>query len=825
MSTAHRFGPFEARPTERQLLVQGRPVPIGARAFDLLLTFIEHRDRLLTKDELLERVWPGLVVEENNLAVHVSALRKLLGPQAIATIPGRGYRFAAVLDVDAPPVAAPAPAPAARGVHASLPGLVSPLVGRDDDLAALQQALRQYRVVSLLGAGGIGKTALAIAAAHALRAAHPDGVAWVSLAEIDDPARIAGAVAQATGVALGAVGDPVPALVNALQPLAVLLVLDNAEHLLDGVARLVRTLADGAPALRVLVTSQAPLHLDGERRFRLAALSVPEADLPAAEAIHHGSVALFVQRALAVDRHFRLADAQVPTVTRLCRRLDGMPLAIRLAAARLPLMGLAGLADGLGERLLMLRHDARDAPGRHQTLRAALDWSHDLLRPEEQAVFRRLSVFAGGFSLTQTVHVAGEGLDEWTVADALAELAERCLVVVQAGEPPRHALPETAREYARAKLADAGERDAVQRRHALALADWMDDAYERYWQMPDGPYLDACAAEIDNLRAALDWSRRHDAALAIRLAGSSSVLFMLTGLAPEIRAHQAALEAAAETHDRDAAAIARYWLERSRMNWGVVNASMLRFALRAAEGFRALGDRRGLYLALRCAAGSGELPPGEAAALVDEMAALEQADWPPRVRLQRDLADIVVLRTAGRLADAQARIAALLTLAEAGGFDSVVAASLASLGAVKLALGDAPAAEAQARRVLGLLRARRGNFFLQAIAILAEALLRQERLGEARSALVDFVAASRSRGWEWFGLYAGLLAWLAWAEGRTEHAACIEGHAATHGTRSVHLPAAVSADIEAQVGPATLARLRDEGARLDPQAISTLGLS
>jgi len=829
---SHRFGQVEVQVTERTVRVDGHAAPLGARAFDILLALIEHRDRVVTKNELLDSVWPGLVVEENNLAVQVSALRRVLGPQTIATVPGRGYRFAAPLVAAAPaaPAAQAVPVAAPTGPPAP-PAPAGPLLGRDDDLVALARLLHDSRLVTLVGAGGIGKTSLALALAHLRQGSCRDGVAWVSLSELADPQLVPRAVSQAAGLPAVAGDEALPALAEALRPLQMLLVLDNAEHLLDGVQALVGAIALKAPEVQLLVTSQAVLKLDGEHVFRLGPLSLPAPDAPLAEAEAHGAVALFAEQARAADRRFALTDANVGTVVALCRHLDGTALAIKLAAARLPLLGLQGLAARLSDRLKLLGGGSRSAPARQQTLRAALDWSHGLLDPEAQLVFRRLGVFAGGFTLDTAAAVAGGGaLDEWQVIDVLGELVDRSLVEADAGPQPRYRMLETAREYARLQLDEAHERETIQERHAQALAALMDAAYEAYWGSADKAWLEAFEPEIDNVRLALAWSTLRRPDLALRLAGSASVGFLLTGQAPEARRFTAALDGFAAGADATPA-LARYWLERSRLHWGISGRQMHDFALRAAALSRAAGDARGLYLALRCAVASGASPAAEASAVLDEMGTLEQPGWPPRLRSQRLLAHIGVLNATGRTSEARSAGEGLLSLARAASLDSVAAVALVGLAAAQLALDEPEQALRSARSLLAAPGARRGNFVLPALATAAHALLRLDEAGPAREAVAELIAASRSRNWEWFGLSADLFALLAVAEGRFEAAARLLGRAdaayrsaGLRGANPARARAQVLAAVAKALAPAALERLLVEGERMDDETVCAMTL-
>ena len=467
-----RFGAAQLDVAHRQLRIDGRPAKVGPRAFDVLLALVERRDRAVDKNELFELVWPGLVVEENNLQVHISTLRKLLGPQAITTIPGRGYRFTAGLDATAssaasiavPAATAPPVTPAAAPTNLSVDQ--QPLYGRANDAGAVGELLRTHAQVSIIGAGGIGKTRLALAVANAQRTHFPEGVWWVELAALSDGALVARAIAQALGVRAGDERPVLETIVALLRNHTALLVLDNCEHLLDVAAECVRALLRNAPALRVLVTSQEALHTPEEQVYRLGSLPVTgdSSDAPAP------AVELFVARAQAADPRLQLSTTGLVTVAEICSRLDGIPLAIELAAARVRLLGIEGLHARLDERFHILTGGTRSLLRRHQTLRAALDWSHGLLSPDERRVFRRLGVFVGGFTLELAQGVAADDqIDRWAVLDVLGHLVDKSLVVADGEELPRYRMLETVRAFALEQLAASGETPTLLRRHAEAL--------------------------------------------------------------------------------------------------------------------------------------------------------------------------------------------------------------------------------------------------------------------------------------------------------------------------------------------------------------------
>jgi predicted ATPase/DNA-binding winged helix-turn-helix (wHTH) protein len=832
---ALRFGRCELRPLERQLLVDGRRAAVGGRAFDLLLALAERAGRLVTKQELLDVVWPDVVVEEGNLTVQMSSLRKLLGPDVIATVPGRGYRFCVAIEADgadlhaAPPAVAPAlPLPRV---------LAKPLIGRDTDLAALGALLDAHRLVTIAGAGGIGKTLLAqhLLAARAPRAGH--GACWVELAPLESPLQVVGAIGAALGVRTGTVGDALAGLVAACASLQLLLALDNAEHLHAEVARVAQALHDGAPGVRLLVTSQAPLHLACERLYRLDALAVPGAGTAATPALGFGAVTLFVERAAALDRRFRLHDGNVGAVIEICRRLDGIALAIELAAARLPLLGVTRLAAALDERLRVLTVSTSGAPPRHQTLRAGLEWSHGLLSPTEKWVFRRLAVVSGSASLELALQLlVDDAADPWAALDALGGLAERSLVaLVGDADAPRYRLLESPRALALEQLRASGEEDLLLSRHARAMAALMQRAFDDHRSRAGA--IDAwqrdLAPDVDNARAALAWACRHDAAAAAAIA--ATLLLALPGLRERV-----ALCEAIEpllTHDVPGELRARVQLEGSvvlRLRRSHAATTWIRQAL---HWYDIAEDRAGLYLALaehvQCARRERTLADGEAATLLERLHTLER-DGPafaPQVAARGVRCATLLMKQLHAPPDELVRNQqrAIALEAAAGQPDPMASVNYTNL---LVEVGRADAAIRFGLKLQDELRGTRHAWALDGVksnltaAWLAKDATREAR-ALAREAWVLRTVVESQHSW------SDHLALLAALEGRPRAAALLAGHAdalyaARHHTRqgveiqSYQRALALAA---AALDGAAAERMRAEGAALTDDEVARIAFA
>jgi predicted ATPase/DNA-binding winged helix-turn-helix (wHTH) protein len=489
------FGPFRLFAKQHLLLEGDKPLRLGSRALDILIVLVERAGELITKEELVARVWPNTTVEEGNLRVHIAAIRKALGDgladnHYVATIPGRGYRFVAPISFLETSTVRP---PAALESAHNLPAFLTQLIGRAEIVGTLVGQLQERRLITVVGPGGVGKTAVALAVAHELSASFHDGVQFVDLASVPDPLAVPSALAGVFG----------PDRLRPSRDKELLLVLDSCEHVIELAAALSEEILNRAPGVHILATSRERLRASGEWVHRLLPLGVPSlSNLSAAEALAFPAIQLFVERATANSDEFKLTDIVAPSVADICRQLDGMPLAIELAAGRVDSFGIAGIASRLDNRFHLLRHGHRTALARHQTLGATLDWSYDLLPASERVVLRRLAVFAGWFTMAAASAVASGGqLAETDVVDSLANLAEKSLVATDVGGATVHyRLLESTRAYSLDKLKESGEAKLLAERHAEYFRVFFGRAQGDWEMRAPAQSLSVYARPIDNVR-------------------------------------------------------------------------------------------------------------------------------------------------------------------------------------------------------------------------------------------------------------------------------------------------------------------------------------
>jgi predicted ATPase/DNA-binding winged helix-turn-helix (wHTH) protein len=541
------FGPFCLRPAAHLLLEADAPVHIGVRALDLLIVLTERAGEVVTKDELFARVWPDVTVDEGNLRTQVALVRKVIrdgqaGARYIMNVPGRGYRFVAPISTTRTPKPIEPLASAVESAS-SLPTRLTRLIGRADAVGDIGGRLNRDRFVTITGPGGIGKTSVALAVAEQAASSCDHGVHVVDCAPLLGASLVARKMASTLGLEIAA-DDPTRGLVAFLRGKRMLIVLDSCDRVLEAAAVLVEDLLKGAPGLGILATSREPLRAEGENVYRLPPLEIPPASitLTANQALTYPAVQLFVERVTSSVGEFELSDNDAAVVGDICRRLDGIALAIELAAARVDVFGLSGVAARLEDRLRFLTHGRRTALPRHQTLSATLDWSYDALPEPEQAALRRLSVFAGRFTLDAAQAVATDDLVVSSeIVEVVASLASKSLLNADVTTAIGHYhLLDTTRAYALKKLTESGEFDQTARRHAKYIQCLLERARadaEASASMGVGARLAAESKLVDEARTVIDWalSAGGDINLGVSLTIASVPLWNRLSLNGECR--------------------------------------------------------------------------------------------------------------------------------------------------------------------------------------------------------------------------------------------------------------------------------------------------
>jgi len=511
---------------------------LAPKAFAVLRYLVEHPGRLVSHDELLGALWPKTYVQPEVLKSHITAIRAVLGDDArkplfIETLSRRGYRFIAPVTEGA----ATGPPPSRM---TNLPEAVSELIGREAELGAVTALATEHRLVSLVGAGGIGKTRLGLEVARHLLPRFPDGVFVAELGPLSSAELVPVTVASALGITHVADTVSREGVARAVGTRKLLLVIDNCEHVIEAAAGMAEALLRASPGVSLVATSREPLRVPGEYVYRVPPLDVPAEDNQDMEDVFsYGAVRLFVSRARAAEPQY-VAEGRVAAATvAICRRLDGIPLAIELAATRIVGFGVNGVAARLDDRFRLLTRGSRTLP-RQQTMRATLDWSYELLSESERVVLRRLGVFVGAFTLDAASAVAaGVDIPASEVADAVANLVGKSLVSTDVGGAMVHyRLLETTSAYAREKLIESAEFEDFARRHAEYYGDLFQHAEADLETRPTAEWLVAYRPHIDNLRAALDWafSPSGDVSVGVALAAATVPLWTHLSLLTECRA-------------------------------------------------------------------------------------------------------------------------------------------------------------------------------------------------------------------------------------------------------------------------------------------------
>jgi len=539
------IGHFHVVPYRRELSADGRSIKLGGRAFDVLMALIDARGAVVSKHALMARVWPDRVVDENNLQSQISALRTAFGAERelIRTVAGRGYQFTGevrVLPREQDDRAGLAPETETAPPPTNLPQLASELIGRDEAMHEILRLAAAHRFVTLTGAGGIGKTRLAFGAGRRLLPTFEDGVHVADLAPLAEAGLVPAVVAAAIGFEPGAGAVSPERVAGVLGAKRLLLVLDNCEHVIDAAAGIAHAILSAAPGVHVIATSREPLRVEGEQVYPVPPLGVPADDAEVHDdVLQYGAVRLFLERTRAAGPQISMDRQTAAIVAAVCRRLDGIPLAIELAAARAAALGIEGVAKHLDDRFQLLTGGRRTALPRHQTLRATLDWSYELLTGLERVLLRRLAIFAGSFGFSAAGAVAADSdLLPADVAAALSNLVEKSLVAVELyGGVALYRLLETTRAYGLAKLDESGERESVARRYAEYYRDLFEGADSEAESVFTSERLIEPRRQIENVRAALDWSfsPAGDALIGVALTAGAVPLWMHLSLVDECR--------------------------------------------------------------------------------------------------------------------------------------------------------------------------------------------------------------------------------------------------------------------------------------------------
>ncbi|MGL4559860.1 MAG: ATP-binding protein, partial [Afipia sp.] len=519
-----------------------------SRALDILRLLVSRAGDVVSKNELLAHAWPGLVVEEINLRVHIAEVRKALGDgkegaRYVTNIPSRGYCFVAPVQriADAPPAASlPVQAPGVPEMPAPvLPHRLERMIGRDDVVREVSQRLLSERFITLRGPGGIGKTTVAIALAHELSAQFDGQVRFLDFSMVRDAALVAGTIAWALGLVVHH-SDPTDSIVGYLRNRRLLLVLDSCEHVVEVIAGIAERIHQQAPGVSVLVTSRESLLVEGEQIFELGALEGPPqgAGLSAVEMLAYPAARLFTERAAAAGHRSEIADEDAEVLAEICSKLDGIALAIELAAVRVGTHGLREMVTLLDGRLKLEWRGRRTAPPRQQTLGATLDWSYGLISESERIALRRLAIFAAPFTLQGATMVAGEDDRAERIVDSLEQLVAKSLIAVRPdGAVTRYRLLDTTRAYAAQKLADSGEATSIARRHAHYVQHALEMTAADAGDGDQASRSRARTLLFSDARAALKWAFANDegAELRVPLAGACARLFVELNLLDEGR--------------------------------------------------------------------------------------------------------------------------------------------------------------------------------------------------------------------------------------------------------------------------------------------------
>jgi len=781
MHTVYDLGPFRLDTKARVLTHDGVATPLGARGVAVLAALVSHAGEYIERSVIVDAAWPGAVVEEANLTVQISAIRRVLarapqGKHWIETLTRRGYRFVGPVSqscakpsTGSPPTTrdgahlpAPSPppgVPAARPTT-NIPARISSFVGRAREIEQVKSLLARNRLVTLIGMGGVGKTRVALQVAAEVIERYPEGVWLIELGSISDAGLVPYCVAEVLGIQEQAAEPLTQTLGRHLRTRHLLLILDTCEHVIASAAALVASLLAEAPNSRVLATSREALNVDGEQQLPLQPLSLPTAAVTLEEIAGAEAVQLFVERARLQRPGFALTTEAAASVAAICSRVEGIPLAIELAAARLSSLSIGEIGRRLEDRFGLLAAGPRASPRRQKTLRATLDWSYDLLDEQEQRALRCLAVFAGSFTLEAVQCVVdGRTTKDAVLLDLLARLVARSLVIADVTDAgTRYRLLDTMRTYCMEKLDVAHERQLMSRRHARYLRDRFEHALEEWLQDSDVHWDVAYLAERDNVRAALDWalSPGGDAEIGISLTAYSGPAWLLWSLRREAVARfEFAL---AKCNSRTPQRIrARLWLWLGVLNQFSDPTKWVRALRRAVDLHGRAGDTFGTGYSLMRLGGAyartGRLDLAQQA-LDAARPLLARAAVPAAMATYFHAAGFV-RKLAGDLAGARRSYEQSLALYRSAGSERDAVQICGNLADTNWGLGALEAAAIGFREAIQLMRgSNKGTQLVLGVNLtnLAGVLVERGDLDEALSAGREGLELRKTAGYAWGAL-------------------------------------------------------------------------
>jgi predicted ATPase/DNA-binding winged helix-turn-helix (wHTH) protein len=828
MTGAYQVGPFRLDLESRLLTRDGQRVALGPRAIAVLATLVSNAHRHVPKSAIMDAAWPGRVVEDANLAVQISAIRRALawapgGDQWVETLARRGYRYVGPLE------------PVRGGERAHhLPRALTPFIGRNAARERLCALVREARLITITGPGGIGKTRLVVQVAEDLARSYRGGAWFTDLAPISAPTLVANAIGRAAGTFDLSARAPLESLCKQLSGRRMLLVLDNCEHVLDAASAAAAALVRNCPGITVIAASRELFGIVGEQAFALEPLGLPaiDAGLQAVEASEAGSLLIDCLRRSRPGLVVDATDAN--DLAGICAQLDGIPLALEFAAVLSRSLSLGQLRARLADRLALLALGSRAAQPRQRTLRAILDWSHEQLGAKEARLLRRCSLFRAGFTLEAARLIDGEGASSEEISDLLGGLVARSLVsFAPQGSTGRYVMLETTRAYAMERLDAAGETDEQRQRHAQVCMEVMSKANDEWLTRSDESWRSACAPELDDVRAALDWSRGTAAGrdLGVALAAASGPLWLTLSLTAEgvdwLRWAVEQDSSGVPLRDR-----ARLWLWFGVLSEGDPSRAHAANE-RSAALYRSANDSRGLSLALiRCGRTGAMIGRHEAAeSALSEAYELLLADHVPRA-MGFYWGNMGHLRKCqGELADSRACYEKAIAAHRAAGAHGAVAAAINKLADLAWSSGDLDRAFDAFRENVEFLRrdqgGRRSSLGI-ALANLAGIHVERGDPEAAHAAFCEALPLLAESGFAWVAMdHCALRLALA---GDVANAARLNGYAdAAFERRAVHRQAnelhaleRLRAVLDHALPAEKLRRLREHGSRLSESAACRL---